>query len=76
MPQSGPDIRTELLAQHQKADEERRKQEAKQKAADAKKRASVNVSTTGAHAGSETSRPGSIDETLRAKMDEIQARDD
>lgn len=70
------DIRESLLAQQQQQAEEARKAEAAQKAADAKRRASVNVSTTGSYSGAETSQPGSIDDTLRAKYQEIQTRDE
>lgn len=69
-----PDIRENLLAEQQRQADEKRRQEQARKAEEAKKRGSVNVSTTGTYNNAETSPPGSIEDTLRQKYEEIQSR--
>lgn len=71
-----PDIRETLLASQQQAAELKRKQDQAEKARQAKRKASVNVSTTGSHASKETKQVGSIDDTMREVMAKAKARDD
>lgn len=71
-----PDIREQMLTQQQQAEEAKRKAAAAKKAREAKKRAGVNVTTTGAHPESGKAKTGSIDDTLRATMEAIESRSD
>lgn len=70
------DIRESLLAKQQEEAEAKRKREAQQKAQQAKKKAKSNVSTSGSHSQSSDSQLGSIDDTLRETMKEIESRED
>lgn len=73
---SRPDIREALLAQQQQSDQERKKADEAEKARQARKKARTNVQTSGSHSESEQRQVGSIDDTLRSTMKDIQERED
>lgn len=70
-----PDIRETLMTAKQQEADAKRKQEQARKAREAKRKAEVNVSTTGTHASTSSKPIGSIEDTMRETLAQLNARD-